>query len=153
MTRADRLTIRQKKRKVYSDFFNNFDKNEFSGNLSIAENEAAVRQAFKNLVLTNHGERFFDSQKGGNITAYLFENVTPALLEQIKLDLRESVKVYSPRVTINDILIPNYNSTDLDNFGGQVTQLDQNIITVRIVFSVVNIQDPLSVDVSVRRIR
>ena len=56
MARADRLTIRQKKRKVYSDFFTNFNKNEFTGYLGTVENEEAVKQAFRNLMLTNHGE-------------------------------------------------------------------------------------------------
>lgn len=153
MARADRLTIRQKKRKVYSDLFNNFSKDEFSGNLSVAENEDAVRQAFRNMVLTNHGERYMDAEKGGNINSYLFENVTPALFEQMKFDLNQTAKAYSPRVTVQDILIPNYNTTDLDNFGGEATQLDNNTITVRIVFTVNNLPDPLSVDVNVRRIR
>ncbi len=152
MARADRLTIRQKKRKVYSDFFTNFDKNEFSGYLGIAENEEAVRQAFKNLILTNHGERWFDSQKGGNISSYLFENVVPEQLEQIKFDIRETVKVYDPRITVHEIEIPNYDLDDAVRFG-QATVLDRNTLTVRIVFSVVNIPDPLSVDVEVRRIR
>ena len=154
MARADRLTIRQKKRKVYSDFFTNFNKNEFTGYLGTVENEEAVKQAFRNLMLTNHGERFFDSNKGSNITDYLFENVTPDMFELMKMDIQSAVQSYDPRITINDIVVPNYNATDKQAFDtGGVTQLDNNTVSVRIIFSVVNIPDPLSVDIDVRRIR
>ena len=154
MARADRLTIRQKKRTVYSDFRTDFGKNAFTGYLGKMTNEDAVKQAFRNLMLTNHGERFFDAEYGANLTSYLFENLQPDQMEMIRMDVQSAVSVYDGRITIHEILIPDYVDTVSDIYqNGRNTQLDSNVMSVRIVFSVKNIPDVQSVDVDIKRVR
>jgi len=154
MARADRLTIRQKKRTVYSDFRTDFGKNAFTGYLGKLTNEDAVKQAFRNLMLTNHGERFFDADYGANLTSYLFENLQPDQMEMIRMDVQSAVSVYDGRITIHEILIPDYEASVSDIYqNGRNTQLDSNVLSVRIVFSVVNIPDVQSVDVDIKRVR
>ena len=154
MARADRLTIRQKKRTVYSDFRTDFGKNAFTGYLGKLTNEDAVKQAFRNLMLTNHGERFFDADYGANLTSYLFENLQPDQMEMIRMDVQSAVSVYDGRITIHEILIPDYESSIKDIYqNGRSTQLDSNVLSVKIVFSVVNIPDVQSVDVDIKRVR
>jgi len=153
MSRADKLTLRQKKRVVYTDFKTDFSRDEFSYRLNKVENEESVKQAFKNYILTNHGECFFDAEKGGNITSYLFENVTPDMAEGIKLDIQEGIRRYDPRIEIVDIKLPSVDASknfDLKLFNEEV---DENTLSIRIVFRVVNIPDILSVDIDVKRIR
>jgi phage baseplate assembly protein W len=154
MARADRLTIRQKKRTVYSDFRTDFGKNAFTGYLGKLTNEDAVKQAFRNLMLTNHGERFFDADYGANLTSYLFENLQPDQMEMIRMDVQSAVSVYDGRITIHEILIPDYESSIKDIYqNGRSTQLDSNVLSVKIVFSVVNIPDVQSVDIDIKRVR
>lgn len=150
MARADRLTIKRRQRVVYSDIPTNMTKNEFTGYLAANENEVAVREAFRNYMLTNHGERFFDSNKGGNVTAYLFENVTPEMLETIKFDIQNAVV---GRVEIISVQIPHL-AIGL-NVGDSTVQneLDNNTLSVKIIFRVKNLPDEQSVDINVRRIR
>ena len=163
MSRADRLTIRQKKRIIYSDFRTDFGKNAFTGYLGKLTNEDAVKQAFRNLMLTNHGERFFDADYGANLTSYLFENLQPDQMEMIRMDVQSAVSVYDGRITIHEILIPDYEASvdstgadqqvkDIYNYGRK-TQLDSNVMSVRIVFSVKNIPDVQSVGVDIKRVR
>lgn len=154
MARADRLTIRQKKRIIYSDFRTDFGKNAFTGYLGKLTNEDAVKQAFRNLMLTNHGERFFDADYGANLTSYLFENLQPDQMEMIRMDVQSAVSVYDGRITIHEILIPDYEASIKDIYqNGRSTQLDSNVLSVRIVFSVNNIPDVQSVDVDIKRVR
>ena len=153
MARADRLTIRQKKRTVYSDFRTDFGKNEFTGYLGKLTNEDAVKQAFSNLMQTNNGERYMDADYGGNLTAYLFENIDSDTLEVIKMQIQSAVDAYDRRINILKIEMPNYNKNDEYDAYGKIQQIDSNVMSIRIVFSVVNLPDALSVDVDVERIR
>ena len=73
MSRADKNTLEQKKREIYSDFLNNFDQNPFTGVLARVTNEESVAQSLKNITLTNRGERFYNSNKGSRIRSSLFE--------------------------------------------------------------------------------
>ena len=61
---------------LYSDFFTNLDNNPVSEDVAVKTNENAIRQSIRNLLMTNRGERPFQPDLGGNITAMLFENTT-----------------------------------------------------------------------------
>ena len=124
MSRADKFSLEQKKREIYSDFLNSFDSNPFTGQLARVTNEQAVAQAIKNIVLTMHGERFYNSRKGSRIRSSLFETYDDTIEDIIKLDLRDTLAVYEPRALINDIVVQ-------DN-------LDGNSIGVTIIFQIIN---------------
>lgn len=124
-TRADKFTLEQKKREVYSDFTGDFAMNPFTGALSRVTNEDSVRQALKNLVLTNCGERFYDSNKGSKVRQSLFELVDLGLFDVIKLQLRESLKVYEPRAVIEHVEVQ--------------PGVDLNEYTISVIFSIINI--------------
>lgn len=95
-------------------------------------NADAVKQAVKNLVLTNHGEKLFRPKVGGNVAAQLFENVGRFTAVTIQNDISEMLKKYEKRVT-------NVSVTVDDN-------ADRNEYNVSIEFSIVgsNIQTETS---------
>jgi phage baseplate assembly protein W len=140
MARADKYTLEQKKFTVYSDFLMNFDKNPFTGYLGMATNEDAVKNSMRQLLLTNKGERFFDSRKGAGIRDMLFELFDPSTHEAIKYDIKTIVEAYEPRAIIQNI---------------EIEQLeDDNSIFIKIVFSIRNIQEEAFVlDLHVERVR
>lgn len=140
MAVADKYTLERKKIEIYSDFHNSFEINPLTGFLARTTNEEAVRQSVKNILLTDVGERFYDSNKGSKLKHYLFENVDPMTVEMLKMEIRNTIAAYEPRAIINDVRI-NEN-------------VDGNSYDVTIVFSVININDQLfDLSVNIKRVR
>lgn len=140
MARADRYSLEQKKTEIYSDFLNSFEQNPLTGALARVTNEESVKQALRNIVQTNVGERFYDSNKGSKIRQSLFELYDPATVEIIRIQLGEAIAAYEPRAIIQDIRL----QEDLERNGYYVT----------LIFSIINIPDQtFSLDLSIQRVR
>jgi phage baseplate assembly protein W len=99
----------------------------------------AVKQSVKNLVLTNYGEKLFKPKFGGNITSYLFENVTRFTAVSIFNEIRRILAKHEPRIT--DVKV-------------QVTDnADANEYNVTVGFRVINNPELLEVGFALQRIR
>ena len=140
MSRADKNTVLRKKIVIYSDFLTNFNQNPHTGYLAVVNNENAVKQSYRNLVLTGRGERFYDSEKAGDIRDALFELTTSDFSEAIVLRLKSTLNRYEPRGEILDIEFVN---TD-----------DENLIDMKLIFSTMNDQDQIySLNLHIKRVR
>ena len=140
MARADKYSLEQKKTEIYSDFLNSFEQNPLTGALARVTNEDSVKQSLRNIVLTNVGERFYDSNKGSKIKQSLFELYDPSTVEIIRIQLGEAIAAYEPRAIIQDIRL----QEDLERNGYYVT----------LIFSIINIPDQtFSLDLSIQRVR
>lgn len=143
VTRADRFTLKQKEIERYSDFTTSFEMNPFTGMLVRVTNEDAVKQSLRNLVLTECGERFYDSNKGSKIKQSLFELYDLAMYDVAKIQLMGALAFYEPRAKIIDI-----------QFGAANKDIDSNALQVKIIFSVINIPGAtFSLDLNVSRVR
>lgn len=65
----------------------------------------AVKQNFRNLILTAPGERIMDSSFGVGLKKYLFENVTPSVISTIKGDIMTQTRRYLSFIEIKNIQI------------------------------------------------
>lgn len=140
MARADKFSLEQKKTEIYSDFLNSFEQNPLTGALARVTNEDSVKQSLRNIILTNIGERFYDSNKGSKIKQSLFELYDPSTVEIIRIQLGEAISAYEPRAIIQDIRL----QEDLERNGYYVT----------LIFSIINIPDQsFSLDLSIQRVR
>jgi phage baseplate assembly protein W len=140
MARADRYTIQSKQVEKYSDFLPSFELNPFTGSLARVTNENAVKQALKNLVLTQVGERFYDTNKGSKVTKSLFELFDPQIdPDLLTTQLREAAGLYEPRAIIHEVRLDD--------------RPENNEFAVTIVFSVVNNNDPQQLSLSIQRVR
>jgi|10_taG_2_1085330.scaffolds.fasta_scaffold49195_2 phage baseplate assembly protein W len=93
----------------------------------------AIIQNFKNLVLTNPGERVMDAEFGVGIREYLFEQQNSMIYEEIQTRLSEQVGKYMPSIKIVGVVFndsPDINISRAD-------LIDQNILYVKIVFRIV----------------
>ena len=99
-----------------------------------------TKQNFKNLVLTNPGERIMNPDFGVGIRRFLFENHDDAT-HQIEKRLREQVNIYMPYIVIEDIF---FDLVDEHN----IELIDRNILSVQIVFSVpsMNFESTIVID-------
>ena len=99
--------------RAFKDISFNFTRNPITKDIVVLKNEEAIKQAVKNLVLTQINERFFRPLLGTNTTSYLFELSTGfaenALIEEIETVL----KTNEPRIVLSNISVnsdPDQNS-------------------------------------------
>ena len=70
--------------KSFKDFSLTFEKNAVTNDILALKNEAAIKEAVKNIVLYNFYEKPFNPFFGGNIIGLLFENSTPTMELEVK---------------------------------------------------------------------
>ena len=124
---------------LYSDFTTNFEKNPLSKDLSRVTNDDAVKQSIKNLVMTNRGERLFQPELGGDVRALLFSNITPQTLLNAQTIIENLINDHEPRADLIGVVV----SVGDDN----------NSLAITIVFNVINIQEPIQLDLVLARVR
>ena len=110
-----------------------------NGELYIKKDAAAVKQAVKNLILTNHFEKPFLPFYGGNIRALLFDLADDDVSEEIESNIRNTIQQYEPRALVRNIIV---NSTP-----------DQNSIAVTIEFQIINSNEIVTFSTSLSRLR
>jgi len=124
--------------KVYKDIDLTFAKKP-SGEVYKKTDAAAVKQAVKNLLLTNKFEKPFQPEFGGDLNNLLFELVDNDTVYEIDGAIREAVRRYEPRAQVRQV------ATNL--------QPDANSISVTVTFQVVNTEEVVTLDTTITRLR
>ena len=124
---------------VFSDLPMSFIPNPITGNVKALKNEQAIKRAVRNLILTNKYERQYSPNKGGNITALLFEEFSSATRLEVIGRIRDIIEVYEPRAEVQ--------SVDVNQ------QDDLNTIKISIVFRPLNQIDSTELSFTVERVR
>jgi len=97
----------------------------------------AIVQNFKNLVLTNPGERMMDPDFGVGIREYLFELEGPGVKQEIIEKINQQVNKYmSTTIQIRDIRY----TIGSDYKGDAVSVADSNAIYVHILFKIIPLE-------------
>jgi len=107
--------------------------------LVLSINEKAVIRSVKNLVLTNHYERLFQSEIGSNVSKMLFEPMTSITANIVQREIYDVITIFEPRVsnlTVDVKMNP-----------------DENSLTATVQFYLENSITPVSVDLLLERIR
>ena len=100
---------------TFKDLNITFKPHPITGDLTVIKDEAAIKQAIINLLLTNKGERFFDSRIGSSLSALLFEQLDFATASLINTEIQNTLQFYEPRIEILSISTePNYDSNGFD---------------------------------------
>lgn len=84
---------------VYSDLDLMFNIHPIKKDLVLSVNEQAIVRSIKNLVLTNHYERLFQSGVGSNVRKMLFEPFTPATTNYVRREIYTVIDSFEPRIT------------------------------------------------------
>jgi len=66
-------------------------------------NDATVSESLRTLILTPRGSRIMRPDLGTNIWAYIFENNTQVLAENIRAEIATAIAKYEPRVVVLQI--------------------------------------------------
>lgn len=141
-TRIDKITRTQKaneKSIYYSDFLMNLNRHPESNIVVRATNEEAVKKALRNLLLTNRGERMYQPDVGADLSSLLFENISPVTTDLIKSNIIETINRFESRVKVIEVIVvPNEAS---------------NSYEVGIIFEIINSVDPVSINLTLYRVR
>lgn len=135
----DILSLNTKKLTVYADFRKDLMANPLTGDIVSRLNEDAVKEALKNLILTDKGERLFQPYIGSDVRKSLFDNMTPATVKMIEQNVRATINNFEPRVNLIDVEV----IADPDNYKVQIN----------ISFYVRNVQEPVTVSIFLERVR
>lgn len=126
-------------RVVYSDFFTDLDKHPIRSTVLRKTNVDAVKQSLRNLMLTDRGERLFQPNLGGNIRAMLFENITSQTFLTMQEHIKDVIEAHEPRADVIDVVI------------AQTSQ--EHEVQITIIFRVVNVQEPVTLELLLERVR
>lgn len=124
---------------VFSDFGSGFTPNPLTGDVSRITNEEAVKQAIKNIVLTDRYERPFNPGFGCDVRKLLFENYSSITISLVRKMIIDAIENFEPRCQIVDVRVDG----DPDSHG----------LTITVVFSLLNRETPTVLSFYLTRVR
>lgn len=123
----------------YSDLDMTFKLHPTSKDVTKSINELAIKRSLKNLILTNHYERLFQSEIGSNVNKMLFENFTPLTANYLQREIYDVITIFEPRVKLQSVEV-------------EVAE-DENAMKVTIQFYMINSTQITIVDFLLERAR
>ena len=114
--------------KGFKDISLSMNINPLNYDLITIKNETAISRSIRNLILTNTGERFFNSDIGSNIRKSLFEPLDDITASTIKDQIELTIKNYEPRVSLINVDV----TPDYDSYEFNVT-INYNIIGIDVL--------------------
>ena len=112
----------------FKDINMTFKKHPVTNDLVVSKDASAIKQAIVNLLLTNKGERLFNSDFGSNIRTYLFEPLDFGTSAQVRLAIQSCLAEFEPRIRILSLDVwPNF---------------DDNAFSVEMTYEVIGSDDP-----------
>jgi len=137
--RKDRFTSLKQTPEYFSDFLMDFNVERVGKDLVRNTNEEAIKSSIFNLLMTNRGDRLFDSTIGSDIRSLLFENFSSST-EEVLIDLiKTTISNYEPRAKVDEVYV--------------TSQDENNSLTATIVFHIINKQEPITLEIVLNRIR
>jgi len=124
--------------KLFSDIDLTFSKRP-SGDIFKKIDAAAVKQAVKNLLLTNAFEKPFQPTFGGNLNALLFELVDDESSHEIENVIVETITRFEPRAKVISVVAN--------------VEPDYNAVAVTVTFQVVNTEEVVTFETTLTRLR
>ena len=125
--------------RIYKDLDLDFGRNTVTNDVNKLTDVEAVKRSVRNLINTNHFERPFHPEIGGNVRALLFENITPLTALNLQRKIEEVLTNFEPRARVTQIIA----NPDIDRNGYQL----------EIKFYVIGIQNPITVETFLERLR
>ena len=103
------------KSRSFKDFSIGMERNPFTDDAAVVQNDSAIKQAVKNLVLTYPGEKPFQPLIGSRVYELLFEPLDPFTMDAIRDEIINTVTQYEKRVDlVNVIVTPIYENNKIN---------------------------------------
>ena len=139
MANLDAINNSKRATRIYKDLDLDFGRNVVTNDVNKLTDVESVKRSVRNLINTNHFERPFHPEIGGNVRALLFEPMTPLTALNLQRKVEEVLSNFEPRAKVTQIL------ADPD--------MDRNSYRLEIKFYVVGVQNPITVETFLERLR
>jgi phage baseplate assembly protein W len=138
-TVKDRFSASSTKNQVYSDFGSDLTPHPVVKEVLRYVNENSVNRSIRNLVMTNKGERLYQPDVGCDVTKMLFEPMAESIAELMSTTIQQTISDYEPRAKVISVdVLPDYGN---------------NAYQVIIQYMIINRQNPITLNVSLTRVR
>ena len=134
----NQTTIRTSRKRAYSDLDLTFAR-KVDNDVFKKLHASAVKQAIKNLLLTNRAEKPFNPFFGGNLNDFLFELNDGLEESDIEQQVVTAISNYEPRARVINVKA--------------TANPDRNDISVTVVFQVVTTNEEVTLTVDLARLR
>lgn len=124
--------------RVYKDIDLSFTPRP-SGDLYKKTDAAAVKQAVKNILMTNRGEKPFLPKYGGNLNQFLFNLSTDFSEFDIEEAVTLSINNYEPRAQVLKVK--------------SIIRPDNNSVNVEVTFQIISTSEIVTTNISLTRLR
>lgn len=128
-----------KNARTFTDLDLNFIANPVTGDVSVKYDVNAIKQSVKNLVMTQNYERPFHPEIGSQVYSLLFDQFSPITQIVLKEAITNTILNFEPRVVLESVDV--------------VLNNDDQSADVTIIFSIINTQQPIVLDLTLRRTR
>jgi phage baseplate assembly protein W len=125
--------------RIYKDLDLDFGRNVVTNDVNKLTDVEAVKRSVRNLIQTNHFERPFHPEIGGNVRALLFEPISPLTALNLQRKIEEVLNNFEPRIKLVQILAR--------------PDLDRNSYHLTIMFYVIGVSEPVTVETFLERTR
>jgi len=125
--------------RIYKDLDLDFGRNIVTNDVNKLTDVEAVKRSVRNLIKTNHFERPFHPEIGGNVRAMLFEPMTPLTALNLQRKIEEVLLNFEPRIKLIQIVAN--------------PDMDRNSYKLTISFYVVGTVQPVTVETFLERLR
>lgn len=123
----------------YRDLDLNFSKHPLTNDVTTLVDSDSVKKSIRNLLSLKRYEKPFHPEINSGIYDSLFENTSSLQLDAIKTTIFQLVKKYEQRINLQDVII--------------LPNLDGNSYTLTLIYTIVNLQTPVSFTFNLARNR
>jgi phage baseplate assembly protein W len=135
----DRFQASDRKNQVFSDFLNDLSPHPITGDIVRYVNENAVNRSIRNLIFTNKGERLYQPSLGSDLYKILFEPMSTAVSEMLSQAIQTLIDDHEPRAKVLAVDV--------------APDLEGNAYMVTIQYMIINRQNPITLNVTLTRVR
>lgn len=125
--------------KIYSDIDLLFTKKPVTNDVALRYDVQAVIASIRNLLMTRHYEKPFNSAIGSNIQSLLFEPITSMTSRLLEKEVTNVIENFEPRVRLRNVAVQ--------------AQPDNNAYKITIVFFTENSTEAYSASILLERTR
>lgn len=123
----------------WKDLDLNFTAHPVTGDLTILEDADAVKRSVRNIIYMSAYEKPFHPEINVGIRDLLFEQLSPITALRIREKIIDSIKNFEPRASLMEVQV--------------FADADRNAFATKIYFRVVNLPDPIVLDLTLERLR
>ncbi len=145
----------------YRDFDFNFLAHPITGDVSILEDDRAITQSIRNIVLNSLYASPYRSRKSGRVYESLFENFDPIRIRIAEDTITRAINNFEPRAIIENVSISNVeelhtrrtNRVPTDNNDALINNIDHNKLVINIIYTPINSKRSVSVEIFTEKVR